>query len=1101
MEETDLGTHYYFHEQLQRSVRTVEEIRTVAPDGWVVYTDENGDTFYHNGTAGQTVWTLDEAIAKGKVLATTTETSTGLDSQPAPADNRHRIGDGSQPGTDAAKHIDESEIEKSLLVDKEEEEKAEKESMSISTRQGAQRMSAEISEQSANTLPEHSEQSPDRKFREGGSSKRRQRLRRLSKHRQAGYQVPSLAEFRSRPLNIVIVSWNVGNKLPEQSELHNLLHPNAQNVKPDIIVVGTQECKYHVTSRARARASTSDAISSVKRRKHSSALEDSDTLASDEEKGAFQGITSHSHWVNMVAATCGSNYMIVSKEHLLEMRLVILATPSAAAKLSAVSHTRKATGIAHVYGNKGGLVSALQFGGTTIGFVSCHLAAHSKFLHRRNRDCADILKFARVGNHKLDILAQCQHVFWFGDLNYRIDLTDSTDGNPEAAGNASIAHQEHFAKVQEMIDKRDWAGLYEHDQLHRSILAGKTLTQMKEKMPDFPPTFKVERGSSEMIYQEKRVPSWCDRILWSSMSKRVGKDLVCCRFESVPSVTTSDHKPVRAAFQVTLEEEVPLIPMKQEDRFGIIIKITNLSCLNLPVCDKSTKSSDPYVTFQTFPREICPTSHVMKTPVMTKSLNPVWRDTSIEIMTYVRSIRSLRTCYLIASVYDHDRFSADDDIGRVVLDLGELLANVEHGGEVETFNSGLSLNGVRVCGNGESRILGSISIVPPTSSEHKSLLANHPSRRSMLHRKRKNTETSEEGHYFTWETISGNSKDHNNGDIAPFTKYCSTGSIQSPNLQRRHRQSGPEYPEWEIMTGNVKQKTAPTRKSGLTFRTMASMVAVSTRLNSSMSKKDYPRKQSSGSTNSNKHPPLSRPTTSQQLRASEQQFATPSNDSSGGKPLRGTASLSPTSQMHEAASVSHVQHLSFTPEHSRSRARGRRPQSEPKSRHTKLRPMNSKICGWLQKRNSRKIFGRSVWRNRWFVLDQRKRILDYYKDPRIANVDSIGASQSGFGDIDSNTHHAHIDMTKHRIHNVGPLEWELRPDVDDVEETLQSREAGNNPTTAKSKEFGRVWVFRADDHDHKQMWIASMKLCSKDGLSDWLARSHGLPSLQNTESV
>jgi hypothetical protein len=41
-----------------------------------------------------------------------------------------------------------------------------------------------------------------------------------------------------------------------------------------------------------------------------------------------------------------------------------------------VEHTREATGLAGVLGNKGGLAVKLKVARTTFCFVSCHLAAH-----------------------------------------------------------------------------------------------------------------------------------------------------------------------------------------------------------------------------------------------------------------------------------------------------------------------------------------------------------------------------------------------------------------------------------------------------------------------------------------------------------------------------------------------------------------------------------------------------------------------------------------------------------------------------------------------------------------------------------------------------
>ena len=105
------------------------------------------------------------------------------------------------------------------------------------------------------------------------------------------------------------------------------------------------------------------------------------------------------------------------------------------------------------------------FQGSIVSFVSCHLAAHSKHLLRRHSDVVDVLKHARVGNHRLDITAQSNHVIWLGDLNFRIDLTDSTDGK----ATNHMEHDVHYKKVAAMIDDWEWDKLYQHDQLQRGM--------------------------------------------------------------------------------------------------------------------------------------------------------------------------------------------------------------------------------------------------------------------------------------------------------------------------------------------------------------------------------------------------------------------------------------------------------------------------------------------------------------------------------------------------------------------------------------------------------------------------------------------------------
>ena len=83
-----------------------------------------------------------------------------------------------------------------------------------------------------------------------------------------------------------------------------------------------------------------------------------------------------------------------------------------------------ATGLGGVVGNKGGLAISFHLGTTSLAFVSCHLAAHSHMLSRRNHNCSELLRetASALGPRHLTAAAQFDHVFWLGDLNYRTDL-------------------------------------------------------------------------------------------------------------------------------------------------------------------------------------------------------------------------------------------------------------------------------------------------------------------------------------------------------------------------------------------------------------------------------------------------------------------------------------------------------------------------------------------------------------------------------------------------------------------------------------------------------------------------------------------------------
>ena len=192
-------------------------------------------------------------------------------------------------------------------------------------------------------------------------------IRRLSQTRVL-VAVPGLSEFEHKPLRIEVVSWNVGNKQPDEKELEKLVCPwrysgEANASQPDVIVVGTQECKYKQDKNTLDAKSLHKKIENKKIQEHKTEGS-SDAAAVAAAVAAAEIDSGHSHWVNMLTMVVGTDYHIVSKEHLLEMRLVVFAKSNVLNKVTGVSHKHKATGIAHVYGNKGGLVSAIRFGGT-----------------------------------------------------------------------------------------------------------------------------------------------------------------------------------------------------------------------------------------------------------------------------------------------------------------------------------------------------------------------------------------------------------------------------------------------------------------------------------------------------------------------------------------------------------------------------------------------------------------------------------------------------------------------------------------------------------------------------------------------------------------
>ena len=51
---------------------------------------------------------------------------------------------------------------------------------------------------------------------------------------------------------------------------------------------------------------------------------------------------------------------------------------------------------------------------------------------------------------------------------------------------------------------------------------GRVLADWRTTPPTFKPTFKLAPGTKEFQYDRKRVPSWCDRVLWKSLPGAAG---------------------------------------------------------------------------------------------------------------------------------------------------------------------------------------------------------------------------------------------------------------------------------------------------------------------------------------------------------------------------------------------------------------------------------------------------------------------------------------------------------------------------------------------------------------------------------------------------
>ncbi|XP_004868143.1 phosphatidylinositol 3,4,5-trisphosphate 5-phosphatase 1 isoform X2 [Heterocephalus glaber] len=233
-------------------------------------------------------------------------------------------------------------------------------------------------------------------------------------------------------------------------------------------------------------------------------------------------------------------FKTVAIHTLWNIRIVVLAKPEHENRISHICTSNVKTGIANTLGNKGAVGVSFMFNGTSLGFVNSHLTSGSEKKLRRNQNYMNILRFLALGDKKLspfNITHRFTHLFWLGDLNYRVDL-------PTWEAEA-IIHK---------IRQQQYADLLAHDQLLTERREQKVFLHFEEEEITFAPTYRFERLTRDKYAYTKQkatgmkynLPSWCDRVLWKSYPL---VHVVCQSYGSTSDIMTSDHSPVFATFE------------------------------------------------------------------------------------------------------------------------------------------------------------------------------------------------------------------------------------------------------------------------------------------------------------------------------------------------------------------------------------------------------------------------------------------------------------------------------------------------------------------------------------------------------------------------
>ncbi|PWA96931.1 myo-inositol polyphosphate 5-phosphatase 2 [Artemisia annua] len=269
-------------------------------------------------------------------------------------------------------------------------------------------------------------------------------------------------------------------------------------------------------------------------------LDDVSKVVLEEEDDFFEDATEVEHDISHFDDQVNSNHRyvrIVSKQ-MVGIYISVWVKKRLRRHINNLRVSPVGVGLMGYMGNKGSVSVSMSLYQTRLCFVCSHLTSGHKFgdEERRNSNVSEILKrtrFSTVLDPDQPQTIPCHdQIFWFGDLNYRINKQDD--------------------EVRKLVAKKQWNELLYSDQLCKELRKGHVFYGWNEGAIKFPPTYKYEMNSDRYVGEhpkegeKKRTPAWCDRILW------FGKGIKQLCYDRA-DMRMSDHRPVSSVFAIEVE--------------------------------------------------------------------------------------------------------------------------------------------------------------------------------------------------------------------------------------------------------------------------------------------------------------------------------------------------------------------------------------------------------------------------------------------------------------------------------------------------------------------------------------------------------------------
>ncbi|KAL6262255.1 hypothetical protein P5V15_007350 [Pogonomyrmex californicus] len=323
----------------------------------------------------------------------------------------------------------------------------------------------------------------------------------------------------NRELKIFVGTWNMNGQTPPK-ELNDFMLPSHIETVPDLLAIGTQE-----------------------------------------------SCSERTEWEAALQETLGPSHVLLTSTNLGTLHLALFIRRDLIWFCSIAEEDSFSTRPGTAFRTKGAVAIALMIFGTSFLFVTAHLTAHQDKVKERVNDIKrivrnlDLPKELPIRQKSKDVTQNFDCVFWCGDLNFRL----------------AQPREEVIQWITNTCFPQESPINMHKDQLRNILNEGAVLRGFEEAPIMFPPTYKYDPGTHNFDSSSKqRTPAYTDRILFrgkghtrgyirrvSHESSTSSKDGVieCLVYDSVPSICTSDHKPVWGVFKTILRPGIDTIPL------------------------------------------------------------------------------------------------------------------------------------------------------------------------------------------------------------------------------------------------------------------------------------------------------------------------------------------------------------------------------------------------------------------------------------------------------------------------------------------------------------------------------------------------------------